>query len=459
MGSSEAENTAGVVGFRVNQWDGGTYSLLVLARFRPVVPVALALTLGAGTTLGVAPTATAKAGKAGRSEARKVAYTSWDAGKALATGTARAVRVAKGKVRLDAPTATSRVRGTTYERGSWTSPWTTPGFAFTELVPSWDAATPPGTFVRIQVRGRTADGRTSSWDDLGRWAASEKAGEQFRRTSLGSQTDDLARVATDTFVATTPMTSWRLRVTLNRKAGTTVTPRVDAVGAVASAIPSSTSVSTSRPHSATPVELPVPSFSQMVHDGHFPAYGGGGEAWCSPTSLAMVLAYYEALPPATKTAWVGSNHPDRVVDHVARMTYDHGYDGTGNWPFNTAYAAARTHKAFVTRFVSLRGVESLVRAGIPVVTSITFGRGQLTGAPISSTNGHLLVVVGFTADGDVVVNDPAASSNAGVRRVYDRAQFENAWLKRGPAGGSGGVAYVVRDKAHPLPARGSSRAW
>ena len=424
--------------------------MLVLPRIRPAVPAALtALALAAVTTLVVAP-ADAKA------PARKIAYTAWDTGAALGTGTSKAVEVVKGRLRLDAPTATRKLAGSTYQRGSWTSPWQATGFGLTELVPSWDATTPEGTFVQVQLRGRTTDGRTSSWDSLGRWVSGD---QQLRRTSQGSQPDDLARVATDTFVATTPITSWQLRVTLHRKVGTTRTPRVDAVGAVASAIPSSTSVRTSRPGTGGAVELPVPAFSQMVHEGHFPAYGGGGEAWCSPTSLAMVLAYYEALPPEAETAWVGRNHPDRVVDHVARMTYDHGYDGTGNWPFNTAYAATLTDKAFVTRFVSLRGVETLVRAGVPVVTSVTFGRGQLSGAPISATNGHLLVVVGFTADGDVVVNDPAAPSNDSVRRVYDRAQFENAWLKRGSAGGSGGVGYVVHDKAHPLPARGASTAW
>ena len=38
------------------------------------------------------------------------------------------------------------------------------------------------------------------------------------------------------------------------------------------------------------------------------------------------------------------------------------------------------------------------------------------------------MIVGFTDDGDVVVNDPAAPANAGVRRTYDRGQFEDAWL-------------------------------
>ena len=64
------------------------------------------------------------------------------------------------------------------------------------------------------------------------------------------------------------------------------------------------------------------------------------------------------------------------------------------------------------------------------------------------------MIVGFTANGDVVVNDPAASTNAGVRRVYDRGQFERVWLGR-----SSGTVYVVRDAAHPLPARGSNRNW
>jgi hypothetical protein len=232
---------------------------------------------------------------------------------------------------------------------------------------------------------------------------------------------------------------------------------------MASALPQVDRVTTSHPGVARGVVLDVPRYSQMVHAGEYPQYGGGGEAWCSPTSVAMVLGYYDALPPSTSYTWVSRSYPDRVVDHLARVTFDHGYDGTGNWPFNTAYAASRTGSAFVTRFGSLLGVERMVRAGIPVITSVTFSRGQLTGAPIGATNGHLLVVVGFTSTGDVVVNDPAASSRSGVRRTYSRAQFENAWLKRYPSGGSlrgsGGLAYVISDAAHPLPDRGGNRNW
>ena len=47
----------------------------------------------------------------------------------------------------------------------------------------------------------------------------------------------------------------------------------------------------------------------MVHAGEYPQYGGGGEAWCSPTSTTMVLAYYERLPPASEYAWVRGRTP------------------------------------------------------------------------------------------------------------------------------------------------------
>ena len=134
----------------------------------------------------------------------------------------------------------------------------------------------------------------------------------------------------------------------------------------------------------------------MTHTGHYPRWGGGGQAWCSPTSTSMVLAYYDALPGPKPYAWVGRRHPAPWVDHAARMTYDYDYDGAGNWPFNTAYAARLAGKAFVTRLRSLREAERFIVAGIPVVASISFGRGELDGAPISATNGHLLVIVGFT---------------------------------------------------------------
>ena len=46
-------------------------------------------------------------------------------------------------------------------------------------------------------------------------------------------------------------------------------------------------------------DLDVPMLSQETHAGHYPEYDGGGEAWCSPTSVAMVLGFW--MTPFLKT--------------------------------------------------------------------------------------------------------------------------------------------------------------
>jgi hypothetical protein len=391
---------------------------------------------------------------------RHISYRQWDTTAELRTGSLAGTTVSTGKLVLGRPTGRVSIGGRSYAVGSWTSPWVTPGFGLTELVPSWAATTPEGTLIQVAVRGVGLGGAHSSWDTIARWAGGDGA---FKRTSLGGQSDDLGHVATDTWEAYAGLRSWQLRVSLLRRTGTTLTPRVGTVGAMTSELPHVDRVPTSRPGVARGLVLNVPRYSQMVHAGEYPRYGGGGEAWCSPTSTTMVLAYYRRLPPSSEYAWVNRSYTDRVVDHAARMTFDHGYDGTGNWPFNTAWAAKRAGHGFVTRFQSLRGVERFIKAGIPVVTSITFGKGQLTGAPIGSSNGHLVVVVGFTSAGNVVVNDPASRTRSGVRRTYSRGQFENAWLQRYPHNGSmrgsGGIGYVIRDNAHPLPARTGNTNW
>lgn len=409
---------------------------------------AFALTLLSSLPLAPAASATAattRAAPASPAPAERAAakiqtdLAGWS-GQHLSEGRSAGTELRRGRVFLDQPVGTRVLDGTTYDLGRWESRWVRPGFAFTELIASWEAKTPGDSFVEVEVRGQDSTGRSSSWDVLARWAHGDKF---VQRTSLGSQDDDLARVATDTWRAASAagLERWRLRVTLLRRTGaTTGAPSLGHLSATTSRRPDG-AIATSKPgvvSQAGGAVLDVPRYSQMVHEGHYPQWGGGGEAWCSPTSTSMVLAYYDALPPASDHAWVPDDHTSPWVDHAARMTYDHGYDGTGNWSFNMAYAGRLVGRADVVRLPDLRAVERLVADGVPVVMSIAFGAGELSGAPISSSNGHLLVVVGFTADGDVVVNDPAADGPSGVRRTYDRAQLERAWLDA-----STGTAYVL----------------
>jgi hypothetical protein len=336
-----------------------------------------------------------------------------------------------------------------YQFGTWTSPVYPLSFGFNELVSSWDVKTPVGTWVQSEVQPQIDDGHWAKWFVLGRWSSSDA---DFHRTSVGGQGDNDGFVAIDTWFAHDhPAVAYRLRLTLYRRAGTSLTPTATRYSAVASNLtnqkntfPSATTMN------GTTINLGVPKYSQELHHGEYPQFDGGGEAWCSPTSTSMVVAYWQQktgtqyAPTASELA--GIPFADPWVDFTARMVFDYHYDGAGNWPFNTGYAASRGLVADVTQLHDLAEAEPFIRAGIPLVTSIAFQPNKLSGADIKSTNGHLAVIVGFTGGGDVIVNDPASPDDASVEHVYNRAEFENAWI---PA--SGGIVYVDRPAGWPTP--------
>jgi hypothetical protein len=199
--------------------------------------------------------------------------------------------------------------------------------------------------------------------------------------------------------------------------------------------------------------LAVPPMSQRLHAGHYPQWGGGGDSWCSPTSVAMVLAFWGTGPDRAAMSWVPAGYPDRPVYHVVRHCWDYAYAGGGNWSFNAAYAARFGLRAFVTRLRDLTEAEAFVAAGIPLVASVVVRPHELAGADYRS-DGHLVVIVGFTESGDVVVNDPGARDPATVRRTYRRGEFTRAWRS-----GSGGIVYVIHPPAVALPERPAESNW
>lgn len=338
-------------------------------------------------------------------------------------------------------------------RGTWTSPWREPGFAFTRLIPSWNAETPEGTWITVEGRVRRASGAESGWLSFGTWAAGDRT---MRRSTVNGQRFGELRVETDTLVASVPLAAYQLRVTLARASGSTQTPLLRVMAAIASADAAVRQTGASLP-SGRAIDLDVPMYSQEIHAGEYPQYAGGGEAWCSPTSVAMVLAFWRTGPKAAEMSWIDPKLADPQVIHAARSTYDVAYRGTGNWAFNTAYAATYGLEAFVTQLRSLNEAERFIAAGIPLVLSLKIAPGALPGFLFpQGSDGHILVLRGFTASGDAIVNEPAVFSNAAVRMTYPRAAFERAWI-----GGSGGVAYVIRPPTVPLPprVRGGTPNW
>ncbi|MGK5642894.1 C39 family peptidase [Streptomyces sp. URMC 126] len=427
---------------------------------RTVLTAALAVTAAASLSRAGAALAAAPEGGSRRSSAT-VDHHSWTTLADWRAGTRAGTAVRDGRrpgVTVDRPAGTREYAdphtGTTarWEYATWTSPVRTLSAPASEIVVSWNAHTPPGTWIEAEVRAAYADRAHTPWYVMGRWTSGDADGD-IRRTSVDGQKDGRSAVSTDT-LAVEPASgarfvSYVLRLTLLRRPGGGRTPTVWRVGVMGSDIPDRFTVPASKPGEGAGHRLAVPRYSQEIHKGQYPEYDNGGEAWCSPTSSQMAVEYWGRRPSAADLSWVDPSYADPQVCHAARRTYDYQYKGCGNWPFNAAYAATyRDLQGTVTRLRSLNDAERLIRAGIPVVTSQSFLAAELDGAGYG-TAGHLMCVVGFTKSGDVVVHDPAAPSNAAVQRVYKRRQFENIWLrtKRKDAqgrvrSGSGGVCYL-----------------
>lgn len=330
--------------------------------------------------------------------------------------------------------------------GTLTSPVITTKQEITTVISSWDAVTPTGTWLEVHVR-TLQNGTWTHWYDLPIWASDFST---IHRHSVDGQYDDGGSIATDTYyTGNMNATAYQLRYTLF-----TTTPGVSATVQRISAIASFDVGDSSQYPNVAPdksawgINLPVPQRSQNLDQYAGLGYGGGGEVWCSPTSTSMVAAYWSNL---LHDPGLNESVPD-----TARDVYDYTYDGTGNWPFNTAYTGAHGLRTFVTRMYSLSQIEQWIQVGVPVVISIAFGPGQLPGATYS-TGGHLMVVRGFTANGDVIANDPAmggTTSDAGVEIVYPRAIFQSLWLNA-----SNGTVYINYPEFWPTPTRDALGSW
>jgi hypothetical protein len=300
-------------------------------------------------------------------------YTDWRGGAAKGT---RAVAGSRPGVVIGAPAGSTDYtdphtgRTAAWEYATWTSPVHKLAVPATEAIASWNAHTPAGTWLQVELKGTYSDGSATPWYVMGRWAAGD---QDIKRTSVDDQSDGKSSISTDTLAVDDPATglrlaSYRLRLTLYRKPGTKTTPTVWRLGAMGSDVPDRFTVPASAPGLAQ--ELIVPRYSQEIHVGQYPEYDNGGEAWCSPTSSQMIIEYWGGRLTREQLAWVDPSYADPQVCHAARFTYDHQYAGCGNWPFNVAYAATfKGLQGVVTRLGSLTDLETLIAAGIPAMTS------------------------------------------------------------------------------------------
>ncbi|PKM61533.1 MAG: hypothetical protein CVU99_03045 [Firmicutes bacterium HGW-Firmicutes-4] len=304
---------------------------------------------------------------------------------------------------------------------------------FTKTVLSWDTDTPAGTLVQVEARvcENAVDGNGQSTENWSDWLSFGQWGTSIKRSSgIGTMDSPLAKIEVDTLVVKNGKTANKIQYRVILHSGTPgVTPTVRLIAmALRNANPGQgiTKVFTDHPDLANLPVLNVPQFSQMVREPSI------ADSICSPTSVAMMLNYYGTAVQPETAAW---------------GAYDYGADEFGNWPFNTAYAASFGYLTYVD-YSTIEGLKREIAGGYPVAVAVAYKNSAgvsanlpvIDGAPIRLTYGHLIVVCGFTNENGteyIIINDPAATSNAGVRVRYRLDQFAAAWAE------SGNLAYII----------------
>jgi hypothetical protein len=306
----------------------------------------------------------------------------------------------------------------------WLSPLLTTPAPWNELIISWNADAPMGTWLEVQARAG-GSAQATKFYDWGKWTP---ANLPFPRASVSGQRDAAGDVKVDTLTLPALASSVRVRITFGGTNGTLPTLRFLGLAFCNTNM----ALFPLPPHRAAWGKIiATPERSQQSY--------AGGNGWCSPTSLSMVLARWAAV--AQRPEW------NLDAPATAAGVFDHGfYHPTGNWSFNTAFAGSLPGmRAYVTRLADLSELEDWIAAGIPVMISARYDLLQAGRKP--DYNGHLTVCRGFTGNGDVVVNDPWTDLKVeSVRHIYKRENVRRAWAT------SHNTVYLVYPENWPVPA-------
>lgn len=267
---------------------------------------------------------------------------------------------------------------------------------FYQLVMSWNVLDLGEARIQFMVSIGN-ENAMSDWMTMGYW-------ESDKHASSTNQSNDFANVSIDTLtnkdVTNNNLVKVRFVVTPNGSS-----PKIKNISLTTK--PTSTSKVTLDLTNLKETTLDVPKINQMS----IPVIGS---RICSPTSLAMILRYYEKDVSATS---------------VADAVYDRRWKAYGNWTLNASYAAEYNLNGRVEYVNDTSILRDYINAGVPLALSIkTTSTSQLTNSPMPYLAGHLIVIVGFKEiEGTwyAVVNDPAVYKDEDVRREYSLEQLAN----------------------------------
>ncbi|KAF0124584.1 MAG: hypothetical protein FD189_2303 [Elusimicrobia bacterium] len=295
-----------------------------------------------------------------------------------------------------------------YGKAALFPPPVTAPLLFDQLVLSANADIRGNGVLRVEV----------SVPQAGRWSPWFAMADLKRRggASVPSKPLPQGEVGEDLLKLKTKASAFRLRFVFSGPAGSRAALKLAAVCLTDTSIPYSPAALDRGPYrggfrlKAEPVSqmrLPHPRCKDM----------------CSPVSVSMALSAI-GLP----------TEPLRQ----AAAAIDGAADIYGNWTLNARAAALRGAAAWYARFNTFAEAEAVLRRGLPLAVSLTFGPGELRGSPLKKgTRGHFVLLKGFDARGNAVCNEPAVKTGR-AERTYRREEFARAWFRN-----KYGAAYII----------------
>jgi hypothetical protein len=271
-------------------------------------------------------------------------------------------------------------------------------FSFNRGLPSWNGtAENDNCGFLVQMRFPDGDG-WSAWLTVGFWKA-------YIWTSYGSTSYGGGYIDYDYVKLYQYQNRWQFKVHLARYSVDDPTPTLHKLSFYISDTGTTERMDYAALLNDNPEEIFIPTVFLYQYDIDDEI----GGSICSPTSVSMALLSY-----------------DITVDPLqfARDTRDPYYGIFGIWPRVVQHASEYGLDGAVTRYRSWSATREVLADGGRIVISV--------GLPLYE--GHLMLLAGFTEEGNPIVHDPAKTD--GYAKVYDKNDLALSWFAKG------GIAYT-----------------
>lgn len=266
-------------------------------------------------------------------------------------------------------------------------------------LPSWNGTAPgdSGGF-RVLIRVPYLSD-WSPWLDVGYWKANLWPGSKNTRFSGGKINVDIVEL---NYYAT----EWQFAIEMKRQSATVTSPTLSLLSYFVSDSRTTQNID----YTAIMNDKPAAIFVPTTFLAQYRLSDDIGGRICSPTTVSMILLSYDI---------------EVAPLQFALDTYDPYWEMFGVWPRVVQNASEYGVNGTVTRYRNWSAAREVLALGGRIGMSI--------GQPLYE--GHLVMLAGFTENGDPIVHDPARTYD-GYAHVFHKNQLSHAWFDKG------GIAYT-----------------